>query len=198
MHRYRFALPLFLALLVTACAAPRVPLYVYSGINEVGVRRIALMPIVDRRGDRTKQVDFGKLRRSARSALEGKGYLVVTPAAFTADGSLDATDVSEMTDEQLASLIPSDSDAVAVVYLDDFRNEYSLKIIWPTYDCEPLTSVKIATRDHGLIFYDKAATAQRGAGILDAVFAQAQAAIEIYGDNMRNLFSGFPKRSAGQ
>jgi predicted small lipoprotein YifL len=186
--RWTLALILLAVASMSGCGARRAPLYLDSAFEAAPVHTIALFPVVDRRSDRSVQLDSERdLRAPAEEILRKKGYQVILsePRAEDADEAM-------LDDALLPSLVPSGADALAVVYLDDLRKEYSWRIIWLTYLFEVEAAAKIVTRERGVLWYDKTSYARRDAGLVTAPLAQAFSAAEGYGPCLRDLFSTFP------
>lgn len=160
-HGFRLTILCLLMTAFAGCTASRLPVYMNSHLGQLHLRTIAVLPVVDKRADRSKQLDLDTaLRKPAEEILKRKNYQVVA-TDFAKDGSIDATAVAEMSDAALSALVPEGADAAALIYLEDLRDEYGFKIIWVTYEFELVTSTRIVSKDHGMLFQDRAVTTRR-------------------------------------
>ena len=109
------------------CATIQPPLQLDPMFAQRGIRSIALLPIVDRRKDRSAALDVEyEVGVRARKALEKKGYQMLE-AAGPASG--DAIGMARLLDADLnylVSLNPPDADAVIAIYVDDSLSSYKV------------------------------------------------------------------------
>jgi hypothetical protein len=173
-------------LLICACAT-RKPIFLDSDVARREIQTIALLPVVDRRLDRSYEVDLEEaVRDRAWKALENKGYRVVRPASF--DGSLDADFVAEMEDDELSVLVPEGADAAAIVYLEDVLSDY--KVLYYRFKIE--TSGTIVSRT-GVVWHDKATGASGQGGLISGAFQGWDRSI-AYDAGVGGLFQTWPER----
>lgn len=177
------------ASLLTSACATRKPIFLESDLARQQIQTIALLPVVDRRLDRSYEVDLEEaVRDRARKALEKKGYGVVLPATFNTESSLAAHDVAEMEDDELAALVPEGADAAAIVYIEDILSDY--KVLYYRFKIE--TSGTIVSRT-GVLWHDKATGASGQGGLISGAF-QGWDRSTAYDAGVGGLFATWPDR----
>lgn len=117
-----------LALLFSAgCATTRMPIKLDPTFAEQKIESISLLPIIDRRKDTSVNMDLEyEIGTRAQKKIEQLGYRTVR---IEAPLNLDRTGLGrlmEMDPSFIASLGPSDADAVMAIYVDDTLSSYVL------------------------------------------------------------------------
>lgn len=157
---------LFIALLITAgCAStPKQAVVLAPAFHELDVRRITLLPIVDRRADRSRAFNEIKLRNAAAERLEKRGYSVSHRYRFFGDdGFVSAEDVESMAPSELTKLVPDGTDAALVLYVDDFFR--SAKVVWTTAKVE-MTGSLVSSQHGGEVWRGKGVGTSGQAGLI--------------------------------
>ena len=121
------ALVALLFLVVSGCATVRPPLRLDPMFSQRGIRSIALLPIVDRRKDRSANLDVEyEVSARARKALERKGYHVVAVPGPSEDDPIGTARLLEADLDYLVLLNPPEADAVIAIYVDDSLSSYKV------------------------------------------------------------------------
>jgi hypothetical protein len=112
-----------MALSLGGCAPKRVPLEMDSRFADVS--KIALLPVVDARRERSEKVDLiGDVLKPVEEDLRKKGYNVVSLSAFSENTDVSADEVAEMEPSEIATLGPADAQALMLVSLNDAFSRY--------------------------------------------------------------------------
>jgi len=113
-------------LLLSGCATvKKIPIKLDPNFRAKSIDTIVLMPIVDRRIDKTAKIDLEKeVRIPAKKLLEKKGYTVIMPETFGEGINVNANDVGEMGVDDLSTLGPKDSKALLYIYIEDISESY--------------------------------------------------------------------------
>ena len=174
---------------LVACAT-REPIFLASDlVAPQKIESIVLLPVVDRRLDRSYEIDLeDAIRDRARKALENKGYRIVLPATFNANGSLDSDYVAEMEDDALPALVPEGVDAAAIVYVEDILNDY--KVFYYRFKIE-ISGTIVSTA--GVLWHDKATGSYGQGGLISGAFQEWDRFI-VYDTAVNALFATWPER----
>ena len=188
-------LPFAMLLSIGCAASKRVPLHLDSNFRPTALNTIAILPVVDRRSDLSVECDLRKrVHIPTQEVLADKGYEAVILETFSRDGTVNAEDVAEMDEKELTSLLPGDTDAIAIVYLEDLRSGWQREAaIFPCYEFSLDLTGKVVSKTDGVVWYDKATATKRSCGLLAAAVEQAFAG-SAYGDCVESLFSTLPSR----
>ena len=101
----------------------KIPITLDTSFSEMGITTISLLPVVDRRPDKSYDIDFDKdIREKVKEILEKKGYSVEIEDTFSAE--IDNEELAEMDVADLASLGPEDARAVLLIYIEDILSKY--------------------------------------------------------------------------
>lgn len=130
MMKHGSAISLLLALLVTGCAATRMPIVLDPSFAQRRIYTIAMLPVVDRRRDRSADIDLDhQLGNRAEKILKSKGYEVVKVSrAELSRDPYGPERIREMDHEYIASLSHPDANAVLVIYADDILSNYKVMV----------------------------------------------------------------------
>ena len=129
---FRYPLCLIYSCLVfvslNGCAiAQKIPIKLDPNLSKKGIYTIVLMPIVDRRIDKSVGINLEiDIRKQVSQILKRKGYSVVMPGAFGDGLNITQDAVGEMGIEDLSALGPKDSEALLFIYLEDFFDKYTV------------------------------------------------------------------------
>ena len=78
-----FLIIVCILIFIVGCATSRVPIKLDPSFSTMGIKKITLLPIVDRRIDKSVDIDFEQaIRNKAAKNLESKGYTVLLPESF--------------------------------------------------------------------------------------------------------------------
>jgi hypothetical protein len=109
---YKCIVLFVLSILLNINCATKTPIKLDPSFHEKKIRSVALLPVIDRRSDKSFEVDIDKkIRVPAKEELEKKGYSVSLPAKIS--------DVAELYGNDWNSLVPKDyNTAIVIVYLN--------------------------------------------------------------------------------
>ncbi len=190
MALYLAALSFFLA----GCAAAHAPLVLDPSFRERGITKIALLPIVDRRRDRSANIDLQQqMSGRVRKTLEKKGYEVVSARENLREDPESMERLMEMDPQFITSLGPEDSDAVLVVYVDDVLSDY--KLIVYTFKVES-TATLVLKSDGTELWRDKGLGNQGQAGLISGAFQLWDRSLAL-DTCVSAMFSSLPRTLSG-
>jgi len=175
---------------------PYLPVYQSQHLKELNIQKITLFPVIDKRSDRSIEVDMNQhIRNVARNVFLQKGYQVLLSEQVNffepTKGSLD---LGEMTDSELGSVVPEEADAAAIIYLEDLRSDWGLKVVFATYKFQIHLVGKIIAKNKGIVWQDKATEGRHGGGVLEAALVESMAMPDGIIVGAEKLFSPFPAR----
>lgn len=194
MPKCRRAWVLGLVVLAAACAAPRKAMYLHPQMKDTPPAELLLLPIVDRRPDRSMEIDLeADLRLVVRKELEEKGYRVRLAQGFPGGTSETFGDLGE---EELAALVPNDAEAIFVVYLEELFSEKSTRFLIPKYVFIEELSGRLVARE-GFLWEDTSKLEGMGGGLIGAAISSAS--FESHGreSGARKLMESLPKCKRG-
>lgn len=166
------------------------PMYVHPDFDKLNLRTIALLPVLDKRMDRSLGLEFEeRMQSAAQKWLSDKGYEVMLLDGFSADGSMQAGDVAKMENEDLALLVPDGAGAVALVSVVDIVSDYRIL----AYDFEILASSAVVSRSHGVAWYNECHAHSRTGGLISGAWRPMDQWVGFSGC-LEVLFGQFPKR----
>lgn len=117
-------------LLMVFCASgcstvQKIPIKLDPNFSNKGIDTIILMPVVDRRPEKSAKLDFEKeILLPSKKILEKKGYTVIIPDKYSEDSSMSSEQVAEMTTEELSALGPRGASAILFIYIEDVMDSY--------------------------------------------------------------------------
>lgn len=104
---------------------PRVPVYIHPAYSPDAIDSVTVLPIVDRRGDKSVEFDLeDQVRRRVRSILERRRYTVALAGSFVEGRQLSMEEVSEMDSSDLVTLGPANSRFLFVFYVEDVLSTF--------------------------------------------------------------------------
>lgn len=114
-------------ILLGGCATPKVAIKLDPSFSSMEIKKIAVLPIVDRRKDKSYAIDLhSEIRVPSASYLVDKGYAAVMEKAFAEGRSVDTAEVAVMDSVQLAQLGPSNADAIVLIFIEDILSSYKV------------------------------------------------------------------------
>ena len=181
-------------LLLAGCATTRMPIVLDPSFSDRQIATIALLPIVDRRRDRSFNIDLdNQLGARAEKLLKSKGYAVtkISPpeASNNPYGSERLLDIDI---EYVASLGPPEADAVLAIYVDDVLSSY--KVLVYEFKIEAIGTL-VAKSDQKELWRDKGIGTQGQAGLISGLFQgwDRSLAMDLC---VGGMFATLPKASA--
>ena len=181
-------------LLLAGCATTRMPIVLDSSFSDRQVATVALLPIVDRRRDRSFNVDLdNQLGARAEKLLKSKGYEVTKISLPEAsDNPYGSERLLDMDTEYIASLGPPEADAVLAIYVDDVLSSY--KVLVYEFKIEAIGTL-VAKSDQKELWRDKGIGTQGQAGLISGIFQgwDRSMAMDLC---VGGMFAGLPKASA--
>ena len=156
---FRLIVLLSIAAFLCSCAPARVPLYTHPNLEQFEVKTISLMPVIDRRIDRSCEINTEEsIREKAKKILIDKGYEVIMPAVWESEKSVYMKVITDMENEELLSLIPENADSVMLLYLNDLQNEVQWTALTPLHLYNIDISGKSFSKPMGLLWHDNASS----------------------------------------
>jgi len=183
-------LSIFCVFLVTGCVGTtKSAIRLHSDFSEKNVDTIVLMPIVDRRIDKSGAINIEKnILRPSKKMLEKKGYYVITPDSFLEGENISPEEVGEMDVEELAMLGPDGSKTLLFVYIEDVIDSYA--IVAYTFKIEATSSL-IEKSGKVELWRDKGIGASGQGGLISGPFAGMDKSAAI-STCLRNMFTTLP------
>jgi hypothetical protein len=118
---------ILLGVILGGCATPKVAIKLDPAFYSMGVKKIAVLPIVDRRKDKSYVMDFhADIRIPAANLLQEKGYAAMMAKNFAEGRTVDTAEVAVMDSSQLAKLGPAEVDAIVLIYIEDVLSSYKV------------------------------------------------------------------------
>jgi hypothetical protein len=195
MRRLRTTLILSVILfpLMLNCAGkPKVPIYIDPDLESMGFETVTMLPVVDRRVDKSEEFDVQKdIGDRVVKRLEKKGYTVETAAAFSTQYNIPSEEVAEMEYHELAELGPADAHQLLVVYLDDASGKTGLGYTFKT----ETTAVLVDKSTGAMLWKDKGIGSMGQGGALGCMMAGATKG-ESMAQSVKNMMETLPKTPA--
>jgi len=117
---------MMLCLLVVGCA-PRQFFYLDPRFHELELGRICILPIIDRRIDRSPDIDLNAaMQERIYKKVKKKGYDVSTASTFSATGDVTADAVALMSQQEVSNLGPADATTLLMVYVRRANGSYEV------------------------------------------------------------------------
>jgi hypothetical protein len=160
------------ALMTLAGCASTPPVAIYSDpdLAKLEIRSLTLLPVVDRRVDRSYELDREKsIGDRVEKQLRKKGYDVIRATAFSDSAALENDQVAEMEPRELARLGSAQSPFLLFVYLDDISSKTALGY---TFKVEA-SSILVNRGGGNTLWKDKAVVSQGQGGLLGCMMSGA-------------------------
>ena len=111
---------------VSGCSTvQKMPIKLDPNFSNKGVNTIILMPVVDRRPEKSAKINFDKeILAPSKKILEKKGYAVTISDKYSEDSNISSEQVAEMTAEELSALGPKGAGALLFIYIEDIMDNY--------------------------------------------------------------------------
>lgn len=179
--------------LIAGCAgAPKVPIFVDPTFAALDIRMVTLLPIVDRRVDKSYEMDIeSSIGNKVEAQLNKKGYTVARPGAFSDEEDVPNGAVAEMEPNEMTRLGGAGSDYLLVAYVDDLSGKTALG-----YSFKTETSAVLVKRDSGaLVWRDKGVGSAGQGGLIGCMMAGAVKgeALDMAVDGMMSSLPPVPK-----
>jgi hypothetical protein len=176
--------------LISGCATktPKIPIFWDPGFAEMSVKSITIMPIVDRRADKSFELDAEDIIDEAKSVLEKKGYAVKVADSFKPGETISNEGILEMESAELASLGAQDAQYLLYVYIEDAVSSY--KVMAHTFKIEATASL-LSKERKSEIWRDKGLGQAGQGGLISGLVKGLNegAGVEIC---MRNMLESLP------
>lgn len=156
------------ALLAGCATTPKVPIFLDPNLDHMQIDTITLLPVVDRRMDRSVSTTPEDLLGSrVKKAVEKLGYEVNTPGVFSPTAEIPNEEIAEMDVTELATLGPEDAKVLLIVFLDDASSKtalgYSFKI--------EATAILLNKRTQSILWKDKGIGTSGQGGLVGCLMA---------------------------
>jgi hypothetical protein len=193
MHNRKFIAVIILTVaacgIIAGCAAVKPPIYVDPDIDKIDISSVTLLPIIDRRVDKSKELDYERyVGNRIRNKMKSFGYEVVRPEAYSDTSKIPVEAVAEMETHELALLATNNDKYILLVYLDDAVGKtglgYSFKI--------ELTSV-LLDRDNKSVLWKSKALGSKGQGGLMGCMMSGDTQAMAIKQAINSMYSSFPK-----
>jgi hypothetical protein len=156
--------------LLNGCATTmKIPIKLDPNFNAKVGQTIVLMPIVDRRVDKTGSINLEtQIRKPVKKLLEKKGYTVVLENTFIGGTAITPDEVGEMNIDELSELGPQNAKVVLFVFVEDIIDSYAVTAC--AYRIEATGSL-IEKREKLELWRDKGIDSKGGEGLAAGVLA---------------------------
>lgn len=180
--------------LLAGCATTRMPILLDPSFSDRQVTTVALLPIVDRRRDRSFSIDLdSQLGARTEKQLRSKGYEVIKVSQTEASSDPYGSErLLDMDAEYIASLGPPEADAVLAIYVDDVLSSY--KVLVYEFKIEAIGTL-VAKSDQKELWRDKGIGTQGQAGLISGLLQgmNRSLAMDLC---VGGMLSALPKASA--
>lgn len=184
----------FLLPLAGCAMTTRMPILLDPSFSDRQVTTIALLPIIDRRRDRSFNIDLDRqLGTRTEKQLQSKGYEVTRVSQMEASSDPYGSErLLDMDTEYIASLGPSEADAVLAIYVDDVLSSY--KVLVYEFKIEAIGTL-VAKSDQKELWRDKGIGTQGQAGLISGLLQgmDRSLAMDLC---VGGMFAALPKASA--
>lgn len=189
----QIVLGLFCITLVAGCATTqKLPIKLDPNYHQKGIETIVMMPVIDRRVDKSSKIDFNKdLRLPAKAMLEKKGYQVMIPSVYRESADVTQDEITEMDIEELSQLGPVDARALLYIYVEDILDSYV--VISYNFKIEATGSL-IHKQEKTELWRDKGLGTQGQAGLISGAFSAWDKQIAITAC-LESLLSTLPSKN---
>jgi hypothetical protein len=176
-------------LILAGCTTTKPAIKLDPSFSEMQIESVALLPIIDRRVDKSYEIDLeNKVRQAAKENLEKKGYTVIMPSTFVEGRNVDPAEVEAMGINDLASLGPPDSKAIVLIYIEDILSSY--KVLSYAFKIEATASV--ISKEKQCELWRNKAVGKAGQGGLISGITQGLDRSSAIGACIGELFSNLP------
>ncbi len=177
------------ALFLVSCAS-QPPAYLDAGFEGYGIEEVAVLPIVDRRLDSSFEVDLdAEFQDQVHDRLEAKGYRAVVFTRLPRSESGQTVNPAEMTEAELATLVPDGFDAAALLFVDDILSDY--KVMYYRFKVE--ATAVLVSAGAGTVWKGKGVGSWGEAGLLSGAFQSTDRDM-AYVLCASNAFDSLPER----
>jgi len=179
----------FIASLLTGCGKPpKIPIYSDLQLEEMKIETVTLMPVVDRRVDKSYNINLeSSIGDKVAKKLQKKGYTVIRPGAFSDTLEFTNEDVAEMEARELGAIGTAETDYMLLVYLDDASSKtalgYSFKM--------EATGLLLKKQTAAMLWKDKGIGSQ-GQGGLAGCMMSSMVKGEAINACLTDMLSSFP------
>lgn len=170
-HVFLLITGILLASFFMGCApATKIPIHMDSDLVDMNIEVITLLPIVDRRVDKSYDLNLEKkIGKKVEKMMGKKGYIIERPGAFSDTKDIPNDEIAEMEPRELAILGASDTEFIMVAFLDDASAKTALGY---SFKCE-VTAVLINKQNGNLIWKDKGIGSQGQGGLIGCLMSSA-------------------------
>lgn len=157
------------AIVASGCVKqPRVPIYADPGLSAVIFDTVTVLPVVDRRVDKSAKVDLEKrILNPAKKLLKKQGYEVIVAEGFSQSSGISNEAVAEMETAELAELGPSGTKMMLILYLEDASAAIGFGASF-----KGETSASLIDKPKALLLWkDKAVNSQGQGGLIGCLMA---------------------------
>jgi hypothetical protein len=183
---------MLIAMAVGCAKRPNVPIYSDPDLENMGFDTVTFLPVVDRRVDKSYDIDLEKdVGGRVVKDLEKKGYTVLRADAFSQSANVPNNEVAEMEAHELAELGPDNAERMLVVYLDDVSSKTALGY---SFKMES-TAVLVDKSSGSMLWKDKGIGSAGQGGMLGCAMAGATKG-EAMGLSVKEMMGSFPKTPA--
>ncbi len=176
--------------LLTSCAGqPKPPIYADPDLNNIQFETVTLLPIVDRRVDKSYELDLeSNIGKRVEKNIKKKGYSVIRQTTFSDTLQVTNEKIAEMEPYELKALGGEKTDYMLIVYLDDALGKtgfgYTFKI--------EATALLINKQTGSMLWKDKGIGSHGQAGLFGALMSAGTKA-EAMDQCVKKMLSSFPK-----
>jgi len=119
--KYYLNMLLILAFLfLMGCGATHIPEYVNLNFKNNPSQTISLLPVIDKRPDKSEEIDFEKhVRNVFKEELEKKGYIVYLPIEFNSEPEITPEIATEMSEKEICKEVKSEGESILLFYVHD-------------------------------------------------------------------------------
>lgn len=152
-------------LLMVGCAGrvPRTPIYADPDLANIFFDTVTVLPVVDRRVDKSTDVNLEKnVRGKAVKALEKNGYSVLVAESFAEGIDIPNDEVAEMEVHELATLGSPDTGMMLILFMDDASGATALGYSFKS----EMTALLLDKSRKAMIWKDKGVASQGQGGLL--------------------------------
>jgi|GEM_PF-3302600 len=184
-----FAVTILATFFISGCASTKTPIFLHPEYANYSVESIYLLPVVDRRIDKTGVIDLEKeIREPIKKSLEKKGYEVFLPAKFSDINDIKVEYVSQMDIKDASDLGPLNAKNILLVYVDDVLDSYAIV----AYQCKiEATGSLIEKSDKIELWRDKGIGSSGQGGLISGPLAPL-IKLEAISNCIGNLFVTLP------
>lgn len=176
--------------LLTSCAGqPKPPIFADPDLNNIQFEAVTLLPIVDRRADKSYNLDLeSSIGKRVEKNIKKKGYSVIRQTTFSDTLQVTNEEIAEMEPYELQALGTENTEYMLIVYLDDALGKtgfgYTFKI--------EATALLINKQTGAMLWKDKGIGSQGQAGLAGCLMSGATKAGAM-DECVKNILSSFPK-----